>query len=127
MVRPAKSSPTFVCFLAFAATLGFGLNTQAATLLWDGDTATAGQQDGSGNWNTTDTNRWYDSTVPGYQAWSNATPDSAIIGANSATSGIQTITLGAPIAAHDIEFKIQTLSSYVVTGTAANKLTLGGP
>lgn len=89
-----------------------------ADLTWDGDTSTAGLQDGAGTWNTTDLNRWYNSTGAAYQAWSSSNPDLAIFGAGSGTAGV--VTLAAPITASGLRFDV---AGYTVTGST---LTLSG-
>jgi autotransporter-associated beta strand protein len=65
---------------------------------WDANTSLSGAQDGEGNWDTT-TNTWWTGT--GNTAWSNATPDTAVIGAGG-TAG--TITLTTPITSRAITF-----------------------
>src|SRR6188768_2885376 len=62
--------------------------TQAADLTWDADTGTTGAQDGVGNWNTV-ANNWWDGGAN--VTWNNATPDSAIFGANSGAAGTVTV------------------------------------
>lgn len=96
---------------------------RGADLTWDGDTVTTGLQDGAGTWNTTDTNRWYNSTTALYQAWSNGTPDLAIFGAASGTPG--TVTLGTPITASGLRFDVAgyTLSGSTLTLAGASAVT----
>ncbi len=60
----------------------------AATLTWDPNTTTAGAQDGSGTWNTTDAN-WFDGAND--VVWPNTT-DTAVFGAG--TIGTYSVTLG---------------------------------
>lgn len=91
---------------------------RGADLTWDGDTVTTGLQDGAGTWNTTDINRWYNSTTTLYQAWSNGTPDLAIFGAASGAPG--TVTLGTPITASGLRFDV---AGYTISGST---LTLAG-
>lgn len=109
------------CLLGFILALATSLH--AASLTWDGDVATSGRQDGTGNWNTTDTNRWYDGSA--YQTWNNATPDSAIFG--NANGGAGTVTLTTSISVAGLTFNPAGSSTYTLTGTVANKLTLTGP
>lgn len=96
--------------------------TAASTLIWDGNTSTTSLQDGGGNWNNSDTNRWYDGSS--YQIWSSTTPDSATFGNASGAAG--TITLTSPISANDLTFNPAGSGTYTITGTATNKLTLTG-
>lgn len=106
--------------LSTALLLAFSLPAAAATLTWDGSTSTADLQDGGGNWNTTDTNRWYNGT--NYQAWSNAAPDSAIFGNGNGAAG--TVTLQEAISAGSLTFNPAGSNSYTIAGAAANRLTL---
>ncbi|MCS7305198.1 MAG: autotransporter-associated beta strand repeat-containing protein, partial [Thermoguttaceae bacterium] len=72
-----------------------GSQAQAAVLTWDANTAVSGAQDGSGTWNTSNNNWW---TGSANAIWSNTAPDSAVIGAGTATdAGTYTITLGSNI------------------------------
>ena len=84
----------------------------AATLTWDGDTTAPGLQDGSGNWNTTATDRWYNDSTSSYQAWSNATPDTPVFG--NGGSGDYIVTLDEPITAYDLYFN--SGGNYTITG-----------
>lgn len=102
--------------------LAFVMPANASTLTWDGDTNTSGLQDGGGNWNTTDVNRWWNGTA--YQAWSNTTPDSATFGNGSGAAG--TVTLAETITASDLTFNPAGSGAYTIAGTATNKLTLSG-
>ncbi len=81
----------------------------AATLTWDATSGTAGNQDGSGIWNTT-TARWDDSSA----TWDNSTPDSAIFGAASGTAG--TVTLGEAITVGGLTFNAAGNSTYTLAG-----------
>jgi autotransporter-associated beta strand protein len=91
---------------------------RADILTWDGDIATSGLQDGTGTWNTTAPDRWFNPLTPGYQQWNNATPDSAIFG----QSGVApfTVTLGQAITVEDLTFQAGT---YTIAG-GGNTLTL---
>ncbi|OYW76003.1 MAG: hypothetical protein B7Z37_10695 [Verrucomicrobia bacterium 12-59-8] len=94
---------------------------RGADLTWDGDTTTAGLQDGAGTWNASDTNRWFNTTASGYQVWSSANPDLAIFGVGSGTAG--TVTLGESLTASGLRFEAAGSGSYTLTGSA---LTLAG-
>lgn len=99
--------------------LGLPFVLPAANLVWDGDLATAGAQDGTGSWNTTDLNRWLLGGTP--QAWSNASNDTAIFGSGSGTAG--TITLTEAITAGGLTFNAAGSDTYTLSG---NVLTLAG-
>jgi autotransporter-associated beta strand protein len=96
--------------VAFAA-----LNAAAVNLQWDAAPATAGVQDGAGNWsNLGSLNNWWDGTQN--VAW---TPGAtAVIGLNLTAAA--TITLTNPIVAGGIIF-----SNIPVTGTATYTLASG--
>ncbi len=93
----------------------------AAVLIWDGDTATSGLQDGGGTWNATDSNRWYNGSSSAYQAWSNSNPDSAVFGVGSGTAG--TVTLASPLTASGLTFNAAGSGNYLLNG---GTLTLSG-
>jgi autotransporter-associated beta strand protein len=125
---PGKTSPSLLSFFVFAAiTLAWSDHGHGATLTWDGNTGEEGLQDGGGNWDLASTGRWFNSTTNDYQLWNNATPDSAIIGVNSAAAGVQTINLTNPITVHDLTFNLSGTTAYTIVPTTTNKLTLGGP
>lgn len=81
----------------------------AADVTWDADTAAAGAQDGSGAWNTSNTN-WLNGGVN--TTWNNAANDTAIFG--NSTGGPNTVTLGTGITAGGLTFN--TGPAYTVTG-----------
>lgn len=89
----------------------------AATRYWDVNGTTAGSG-GTGIWNLTNLS-WGPSgdgtTGPFASAWNNAALDDAIFGGTAGT-----VTLGAPITAHNLSFNT---SGYILTG---NTLTLAG-
>jgi fibronectin-binding autotransporter adhesin len=91
--------------------LAWCLRANAADLQWSPDGVTPGGG-GTGTWNTTSA-RWYNGTT--FQAWNNATLDNAVFGGTAGT-----VTLGAPITAHNLAFNT---SGYRVT---SRTLTLGG-
>ncbi len=121
MTLAALLPRTFLPALLLLLAAALAPHAEASILLWDGNTATAGLQDGAGNWNTTDANRWYNNATLGYQVWSNTTPDSAVFGNASGAAG--TVTLTAPISVSDITFNPASSGAYVITGNATNKLT----
>ena len=100
---------TFLAALALTLTL---LTAHAATLGWDANSATAGLQDGAGNWsNLGSLTDWWDGSqnvawIPG---------DIAVIGSNLTAAA--TITVTNPIVAGGIIF-----SNMPVSGTAAYTL-----
>lgn len=93
----------------------------AVTLTWDGDTSLAGQQNGSGTWDTTATNRWYNGTS--YVAWNNAVPADAIIGVSGTGTSAYTVTLGAPITVNSLTFGAPNAAQYILAGSGSNVLT----
>ncbi|TDU72884.1 putative secreted protein with PEP-CTERM sorting signal [Prosthecobacter fusiformis] len=107
----------------FLALLCTHLSLNAATLTWDGNISTGGLQDGTGNWDTTVTDRWYNaaSVPPGYQAWNNANGDTAVFGVGSGAAG--TVTLTTAITAGGLTFNTPGSGTYVLSG---NTLTLAG-
>jgi len=91
----------------------------AATLIWDADPNTPGNQDGGGIWDTT-ANAWWDgvANVP----WVNATTGAGF-GAGSGAAG--TITLAVPISVPvNLAFNAVGSGSYTLSGSAANPLSL---
>ena len=128
-VSPGSSSPLAVAprrvsSLVTLATFVMALFAQpalAAVLIWDGDTATSGLQDGGGTWNATDSNRWYNGSSSAYQAWSNSNPDSAVFGVGSGTAG--TVTLASPLTASGLTFNAAGSGNYLLNG---GTLTLSG-
>src|SRR6218665_2445960 len=99
--------------------LGLPFVLSAANLVWDGDLVTEGAQDGTGNWNTTDLNRWLLGGVP--QAWNNTTNDTAVFGSGSGVAG--TIPLTEAITAGGLTFNATGSGTYTLSG---NVLTLAG-
>jgi fibronectin-binding autotransporter adhesin len=76
------------CISAAVAALMCGSrNVWATDLTWDIDPGTAGVQDGDGSWDTV-TSNWYDSAIPTNVTWSNATPDSALLGNATTASAV---------------------------------------
>lgn len=95
----------------------------AVPLTWDGDPLTSGLQDGAGEWNTSDTNRWFDPAAlpPGYQVWNNAAGDIAVFGSGVGTAG--NVALGTAITAGGLTFNAAGSGNYTLSG---NVLTLVG-
>ena len=90
----------------------------AATLNWDADGGTTGNQDGSGVWDTT-VSRWNGSAGT---LWNNATPDSAVFGAGSGAAG--TVTLGTGIVLGNLTVNAAGSGGYTIAGGAFG-LTIG--
>lgn len=105
--------------LALAATLSCASLAKAQTYTFDGDTATAGAQDGSGNWDTT-TADWYNSTTATDVPWPNTVTTTAIFGAGSGAAGI--VTVGT-VTAGGITFNAPGSGNYTLSG---GTITLGG-
>ncbi|MDA8377205.1 MAG: PEP-CTERM sorting domain-containing protein [Planctomycetia bacterium] len=110
--------------LAVGATFAASGAVMAATLTWDssGSSPTA-PVDGTGTWNTTDTN-WTNGTTDA--AWNNTSDSSytAVFGANNGTAG--TVTLGSNITAGGLTFNPATSSNYTIAGSGSYGLTLTG-
>lgn len=105
--------------LFFSLYLGLPFTLAAVNLVWDGDPGLVGVQDGSGNWNTLDINRWVQDGTP--QAWNNAALDTAVFGAGSGAAG--SVTLTEAITAGGLTFNTTGSGNYTLTG---NVLTLAG-
>lgn len=117
-----RSIFNFLACFSHAAVLFSATAVYSATLFWDGDTGSAGLQDGGGNWNTVDSNRWFNG---GYSPWDNAAFDSATFGHDNGNAG--TVTLVEPITAQALTFFPASTNTYTLAGNATNKLTLAGP
>ncbi|WP_395719769.1 autotransporter-associated beta strand repeat-containing protein, partial [Prosthecobacter sp.] len=92
-----------------------------ATLTWDSTgNATVGT-DGDGTWDLTNTN-WADDGVANF-IWNNLTPDDAIFGSGG-TGGV--ITLGANITVGTLTFNSVAATTYTISPTAAETLTING-
>ncbi|WPJ95568.1 autotransporter-associated beta strand repeat-containing protein [Coraliomargarita algicola] len=85
----------------------------ADTLTWDADSGTAGIQEGSGTWNTTNDN-WDNSGSN--VAWNNGTPDSAIF-AGSGSGGTVTIDQTGGITTSGLTF---SGNAYTLQGTGVD-------
>ena len=118
-VKPSPVSPLFLRF-CLAALLAVARPLPADVLTWDGATGSAGLQDGGGQWNITDANRWFNTSAgpPAYQIWNNAPADSAIFG--NGTAGTYSVTLAVPITVEDITFQT---AGYTIS-SVANQFTL---
>jgi fibronectin-binding autotransporter adhesin len=115
-------------FAGLALTMGLAAGPAgAADFYWDSDAGTSLAIGGTGTWNTT-LNYWSpnnDGISGPFSAWNNAAPggDNAIF---AGTAG--TVTLGAPITAHNLTFNVAgytvTNGTLTLTGTAP---TISGP
>ena len=111
--------------VACLAFLVMAISCEATTVLtWDGNTATAGLQDGGGNWDTTATNRWWNGTF--YQFWNNANGDVAVFGVTNGTGS--TVNLGIGIMLGGLTFHPAGSGSYTIKqSNAGNWLNLVTP
>ena len=99
-----------------AAVCAVALNTNAATLTWDGS-GNGSNPNSSGTWNTTNTN-WNS----GAASWNNANNDTAIFGNGTGTVAARAITLGENITAGGITFN--SPGGFTISGSSI--LTLAG-
>ncbi len=90
--------------------IGAAAGASSTALQWDNN-GVLPVNGGTGAWNTTSA-FWFNGAA--FQTWSNAALDDAVFGATAGT-----VTLAAPITAHNLSFDT---TGYVVTG---NTLTLG--
>ncbi|MDQ0589228.1 autotransporter-associated beta strand repeat-containing protein [Variovorax paradoxus] len=122
-------SPWALRLVALAALLALYAPAQAADRYWDVNGTAAGLG-GTGTWNTAP-GSWSDSSDgvsgPFVNPWNNAAPggDNAIFGGFSGT-----VTLGAPITAHNLTFDASTTytlngSTLTLTGTTPTIATNG--
>lgn len=102
------------CFFAIAAWIGSAEVVFSADIVWDADTGTAGAQDGSGSWNSSNTN-WL-TAVSNNVAWVDS--DGATVGSGG-TPG--TITLGESISASSL-----TINDDYTFALGASDFTMGG-
>ncbi len=115
VLRPAIGAAALIAVLLVAGTAPAD---PAAPLTWDTNTGATDPQDGSGTWNTANTN-WWNGTDN--VSWDNVAPlDSAVFGAGG--TGTATVTLGADIDVEDITFN--SGPDYTIDGD--NTLTLHG-
>lgn len=103
---------------ASIASLVFAASPRArsATLVWDADPATAGNQEGAGTWNVTNTN-WTNSGTN--VSWSNDPINDAVFGGGTGTGG--TINVATDITTNSLAFNT---TGYTISGTTLN---LAGP
>lgn len=118
--------PVFIVTLRtffFLALVSVPAALSAVPLTWDGNVAEDGLQDGTGTWNTTAPDRWYNPAAepPGYQVWNNDAADIAVFGTGTGEAG--TVTLGSAITAGGLTFNATGSGSYTISG---NVLTLAG-
>lgn len=117
--RNQKRSVHGAMAVGIAAAL-FAPALSAATLTWDANTSTSGAQDGSGTWNTANTNWWNGAANV---TWNNATPDNATFGAVSGNAGV--ITLGEHITVGTLRLDVPGSGlGYTLAGSGANTLTV---
>ena len=83
----------------------------APTVIWDANTGTTGAQDGSGTWNSSNTNWWSGSSDI---AWNDASPCLAAFGTNGAAG---TVTLANPHTAFAVNFNPVGSGAYTLAGT----------
>jgi len=91
----------------------------APTVTWDANTSLPGAQDGSGTWNSSNTNWWSGS---GNLAWNDATPYLATFGTNG-TAG--TVTLANPHSAFAMLFNPVGSGTYTLSGTSPLTISNG--
>jgi autotransporter-associated beta strand protein len=110
--------------VAFHASLAIALTSaHAAERYWDGGTTDISgggngtSSGGAGSWNDTLLN-WDQGIAPAHGAWVNGNTEVAVFG-----GGGGTVTLGSPVTANRLVFNTP---GYVLTGSAANTLTLAG-
>ncbi len=120
-LHSALSALPRTSLLVAAAFLAHPSVADAADLTWDADTATAGAQEGSGTWNTSNTNWWNGSANT---AWVNTTVTNFNTGFTATLGGLDgayTLTTGSPIIASNLNV---TAGGYTVVNSGANFLTL---
>jgi autotransporter-associated beta strand protein len=96
---------------ALAVTLWCAASAHAATLTWDADPGTPGAQDGAGAWDDVSTT-WFDGVAN--TNWTDANPDSAVIGAGSGAAGTITVTAARVIGG--LAFEAAASGTYTVSG-----------
>ncbi len=107
-----SSATTLICLALSPAVI------PAATYTWDADTGTTGAQDGSGDWNTTNSN-WWDGGAN--VSWDSAELDWAEFGTGG--TGSYTVTLATGIAANRVTFNAGP--NYTLAGEAINLVRKG--
>lgn len=117
-----KLAPTLlVCFSLFLIATSMKPNVVlGADLIWDADLGNTGANDGSGTWNTSNTNWWDGSSNV---SWTNSFSNIAVFGAGGfLTSGTRTVTVSGTVQAGGLRFEPVTISSdpasysYVLSG-----------
>jgi len=128
---PRSEKSTAVRALALGGMILMAHAASAASFYWDADTATALNQNGDGNWNTTG-NTWTAASGDNINIpWANGAGNTVFIG-NAAGAGYSnaaapgTITLTEPVTAFAISMSSGQTGSYVINGEGANILTLAG-
>jgi len=105
VLRSATAAFTLVTSLLIASHRG-----DAASLSWDANPVSPGNQDGGGVWSLQGTN-WNASTA----AWTNLPADVAVFGAASGAAG--EVTVPADVIANNLTFQATGSGVYVIRGT----------
>jgi len=92
-------------------------SARATSVTWDANTGSSGAQDGTGTWNTTNTNFWNGSSDV---AWTNSTSNVAVFGAGSGAAGTVTVST---VTTNGITFNAAGSGSYTLS---SGTITLGG-
>ncbi len=123
-MRTGKRAKDIQCALVgtVLAMSGGSAAHAASTLTWDngGLTPATPADGGSSTWDTTST-VWSNGTTDA--AWNNTNNDIAVFG-NNGTPG--TVKLNSPITAGGVTFNAVSSSSYTISGSTTNTLTLAG-
>ncbi|MDA3923355.1 MAG: autotransporter-associated beta strand repeat-containing protein [Kiritimatiellae bacterium] len=107
--------------VAMCIGVSFNMVYATTTNTWDADISTSDAQDGSGTWNTSNSNWWHSTEVN--TNWNNsALPDQTIFGVGSDAAG--TITLGDDITVGNLRFDAPGSGSYTLDGNG-NTLNFG--
>ena len=117
MARLGRILVVVMAVAAVVSGLGHGRISPAAVLTWDSDLVTPGIQDGAGTWDTSTSSWW---TGSAYQAWANASNNTAAFGGNGAAG---TVTLGTGITVGGLVFNSGGTGNYEITGST---LTFAG-
>jgi autotransporter-associated beta strand protein len=105
-----------VRFVSMALALSsFIASATAADLLWDFAPGTPGAQDGSGDWNTANSN-WLISPTQN-TTWSNSPLHNAVFGSGGFAG---TVAVTEPITVGDLSFNQVSLGKYLIAGAALN-------
>ncbi len=108
--RPAMLRSATAAILCTSTLLLSGPRLHAASLVWDADPVTPGNQDGGGTWSAQGVN-WNASTA----AWTNLPADVAIFGSASGAAG--TVSVPADVTANNLTFQATGSGTYILQGT----------